>query len=214
MRTSWLRWAVCAALMAGTVLAAPVNFSGTFTSDGDLALFNLTLATNGLINVNTFSYGGSALPLVASGGFAPSLGLYDLLTGSLVQNDFTGGVAAGPDCSPSGTKDPVTGFCEDAHLSFSATAGNYLLVLAVQPNNPPGQLGDLFLLAPGTNFSPGPFADPGDPTGATLRNGDWFVQIDLNGTAALASAVPEPATGGLLAAGMALVALWKRTRKS
>ena len=57
----------------------------------------------------------------------------------------------------------------------------------------------------------GPFADPGDPSGLTLRTGSWAVQISLNGTAD--TGVPEPSTLytgvlGLLAVTFAL----RRTR--
>ncbi|MBY0502934.1 MAG: DVUA0089 family protein [Bryobacteraceae bacterium] len=210
--SSGLRWAFGWMCLASGLMAAPVSFSGTFTNDGNVAFFNLTLISNGVINVNTWSYGGRTAPAVPAGGFAPSLGLYDEVTGNLVAIDPTGGTVVGGGCSPSGQRDPVTGFCQDAHLSFSTTAGNYVLALAVQPNNPPGSLTDAYLLAPGANFSPGPFADPGDFTGATLRTGAWFLEIDLNGTASQATGIPEPSTASLLAAGVALAVLAKRKR--
>ena len=195
--------------LAGLSIAAPaavLNFSGSFTSDGDVQFFNLTLAADGIIDVRTLSYGGWSSPFVSPGGFAPALALYDQATGTLQQSDTTGGTALGAGCSNGAEQDPATGFCQDATLSFNTVAGSYLLALSVQPNNPPAFLSDPVLLSPGD-----PFADPGDPSGLTLRTGSWAVQISLNGTAD--TGVPEPSTLytgvlGLLAVTFAL----RRTR--
>ncbi|MBL8240755.1 MAG: DVUA0089 family protein [Bryobacterales bacterium] len=183
---------VCLAALALSAPAAVFNFSGAFTSDGDVQFFNLSLAADGVIDVRTLSYGGWSSPFVSSGGFAPVLALYDQATGSLQQSDTVGGTAIGAGCSNGAVQDASTGFCEDATLGFNTTAGNYLLALAVQPNTPPAFLPDPFLLSPGQNFPGGPFADPGDPTGLTLRSGNWALQISLNGSAD--NGVPEPST--------------------
>lgn len=200
--------------LSGLSIASPaavINFSGSFTSDADAQLFNLTLAADGIIDVRTLSYGGWSSPFVSSGGFAPGLAIYDQATGTLQQADTTGGTAVGVGCSNGAEQDPSTAFCQDATLNFNTIAGNYRLALFVQPNTPPAFLSDPFLLSPGDNFPGGPFADPGDPTGLTLRTGNWAVQISLNGSAD--NGIPEPSTLytgvlGLLAVTLAL----RRTR--
>lgn len=198
-------------LLAPAAPAAVLSFSGAFSTDADVAFIQLQLNSNSTIDVRTFSYGGWLSPAVPSGGFAPALGLYDS-TGTLVANDFVGGTAVGPNCSNGALQDPLTGFCEDATLSFSGLSGTYTLLLAVQPNNPPSSLTDPFFLSPGTNFPGGPFLDPGDITGSTIRNSNWYLQISLDGTADLI--VPEPLTITLSAAGLLAVVLRRRQQLS
>jgi len=198
-----LRALVCLAGLYATAPAATINFSGAFTSDGDVQFINLTLAADGVIDVRTLSYGGWNSPFVGAGGFAPALALYDQATGTLQQSDTVGGTAVGAGCSNGANQDPSTGFCEDATISFNTIAGNYILALSVQPNNPPAFLSDPFTINPGDNFPGGPFADPGDPTGLTRRSGNWALQISLAGTAV--TDIPEPST--LYTAGFALLAV-------
>lgn len=197
------------ALLYPTANAAIVNFSGTFNSDGDLRLFHLDLATNSTISVRTYSYGGSTSPSTPSGGFAPSLALYSS-AGELQISDNTGGTWNGSACSNGAQRDLLTGFCQDATLNFNGIASNYTLVLSVQGNNGPSLLSDPFTLNPGDNFNPGPFADPGDPTGLTIRSGNWAVEISLNGSATDPSAIPEPSTAFTLGIAIAAMAAARR----
>jgi hypothetical protein len=190
--------------------AATIYFSGAFTADWDVQFVDLTLNSDGVIDARTLSYGGWSSPFVSAGGFAPALALYDRNTGALQQSDTTGGTAIGGGCSNGATQDQSTGFCQDATISFNAVAGNYVLALTVQPNSPPAFLSDPFSLLPGDNFPGGPFADPGDPTGLTRRNGNWVLQVSLNGTAD--TAVPEPST--LLTGAFGLLAVTFAVRRS
>lgn len=183
--------------------AAVFNASGSFAFDSDLQFFNLTLANPGIIDIRTLSYGGWTTPVVSAGGFAGSLSLYDS-TGAQVASDFVGGTAVGLGCSNGALQDPVTHFCEDTVISYSGAAGNYTLVLSVQGNNGPSLLTDPFLLAPNTNFPGGPFLDPGDILGLTVRNGNWAVQFSLDGDAA--PEVPEPSSIALTVLGVAAIA--------
>jgi hypothetical protein len=202
------RLALPAMLCCG-VYGATLNFSGGFASDADVALINLTLASNSVITVQSFGYGGSNVLSVLAGGFAGSLSLYDS-GGNQVASDFVGGTVVGAGCSHAGNRDPVTGFCEDPSLSFSGVAGSYLLALSVQGNNGPGLFSDGFPLAPGTNFPGGPFVDPGDPTGATIRNGNWYLQVNLDGTADMG--VPEPTSIALCAMGISTLIFMSRRK--
>jgi len=209
MSSSYLRLGILslAAISPNVLLGATLNFSGSFTSDADVAFINLTLNSNSVITVQSFGYGGSNSPTVAPGGFAGSLSLYDSL-GNQQANDFVGGTAVGLGCSHAGNQDPVTGFCEDPSLSFSGVIGTYMLTLSVQGNDGPVFLPDGFLLAPGTNLPGGPFLDPGD--GSTIRNGNWWVQVQLDGSADMG--VPEPASVLLSAVGLSTLILLRRRK--
>ena len=79
MSSSYLRLGILslAAISPNVLLGATLNFSGSFTSDADVAFINLTLNSNSVITVQSFGYGGSNSPTVAPGGFAGSLSLYD-----------------------------------------------------------------------------------------------------------------------------------------
>lgn len=204
-------WATGAAMVAFLLApaigyGATLTFSGTFVYDADLALIPLVLNSNSVITVQSYGYGGSNSLSVAPGGFAGSLALYDS-TGIQVANDFLGGTAVGVGCSHAGNQDPVTGFCEDPSVAFSGIAGNYILALSVQPNDGPLFLADGYNLLAGTNFGSVAFVDPGDPTGQTVRNGNWYLQVDLDG----GTAVPEPASLLLSAVGLtALIAIRRK----
>jgi hypothetical protein len=202
---------VAAALSLAAVSPAAVfNSTGSFSFDSDVQLFNLTLNNPGIIDIRTLSYGGWSTPVIPSGGFAASLSLYDS-TGSQVAYDFVGGTAVGPNCSNAAMQDPITGFCEDTVISFNGVAGNYTLALSVQGNNGPAFLPDGFLLPPNTNFPGGPFLDPGDPLGLTVRTGNWAIQFSLDGTAA--AEVPEPSAFALLLIGVVAVIARRTIRK-
>lgn len=209
MKRLWVIIAVLAAmfLAPASSRAATLSFSGTYTFDSDVTLIPLILNSNSLITVQSYGYGGSTALSVNPGGFAGSLSIYDS-TGTQVANDFLGGTAVGAGCSHAGSQDPVTTFCEDPSLSFSGIAGNYILAFSVQPNDGPLFLADGFGLPAGTNFGAVPFVDPGDLTGQTIRNGNWFLQVNLDG----GTPVPEPASLLLSAAGLTTLILIRRKK--
>ncbi len=208
MNRIWATGAAVVAMMLAPAIGhgATLSFSGTFAYDADLAFIPLVLNSNSLITVQSYGYGGSNALSVAPGGFAGSLALYDS-TGFQVDHDYFGGTAVGAGCSHAGSKDPVTGFCEDPSLAFSGNAGNYILALSVQGNDGPLFLADGYNLLAGTNLGSVAFLDPGDFTGQTIRNGNWFLQVNLDG----GTAVPEPASLLLSAVGLtALIAIRRR----
>lgn len=179
--------AAAAVLMAGSaaVQAAHVSFTGQFTGDSDVKLFNFTLASDADITLRTWSYSGgtnAAGALIAAGGFDPFLSLYSG-TGAgalLIGGDDDG---AGP---PS----------LDAKLDrFGLVAGIYTVALTQSNNFATGPtLGDGF---DGYSNAPG-FAG---------RNGNWAV--DFLGVTS-AAAVPEPGTWLLAALGLAALGTSRR----
>jgi hypothetical protein len=189
--------------------AASFLITGTAVFDSDVRIINLVLNNNGVIDIRSVGYGGWTALAVPSGGFATSLSLYDV-SGNQVASDFVGGTAVGPGCSNGAQQDAGTGFCEDAVISFNGLAGSYTLALSTQVNNGPALFSDGFPLPPNTNLSPGPFADPGDPTGLTIRNGNWGLLIDLDGSAD----VPEPGTLAIVGLGTAILLASIRRQKN
>jgi hypothetical protein len=135
-------------------------------------------------------------------------------------NDFLGGTAIGTGCSNGATQDPGTHFCEDAFISFPLTAGTYFLTLSEQGNDGPGFLvsppsigvGE-FPLPPGSNFSPGPFNDPGAFPGTFTRSGQWALLVTVDGTVDQTGGVPEPATLVLSSIGALAFALTLAKRR-
>ena len=207
MKKIWVLAAMAAVLFFAQAesRAASISFSGTFTYDSDVALIPLVLNSNSVITIQSYGYGGASGLSVNPGGFAASLSLYDS-TGTQVDHDYIGGTAVGLGCSHAGNQDPVTGFCEDPSISFAGISGNYTLALSVQPNDGPLFLADGFGLPAGTNFGAVPFVDPGDFSGQTIRNGNWFVQVDLDG----GTAVPEPGSLLMSVAGLATLIAIRR----
>jgi MYXO-CTERM domain-containing protein len=186
---------------AGTV------FTGSFSSDGDVATFILNATSGGAFSALSRGYGGWTPSLIVPGGFATSLALYDN-SGNQFAHDYLGGTAVGASCSNGAQQDPVTGFCEDATLSFFLPAGLYTLTLSVQGNDGPDPLSNGFPLAPGDNFPGGPFQDPGAP-GSVIRTGNWALDVTLTGDV---TQTPEPSTAIFALTGAA-AALWVRRRR-
>jgi len=147
-----------------------------------------------------------------SRGFATSLALYDN-SGNQFAHDYLGGTAVGASCSNGAQQDPVTGFCEDATMSFFLPAGLYTLTLSVQGNDGPDPFSNGFPLSPGDNFPGGPFQDPGAP-GSVIRTGNWAVDITLTGDITLVGAVPEPSTAIFTLTGAAAVLCVRRRRRT
>jgi hypothetical protein len=210
---------------AGTSSAAPVLFTGSFANDSGVALFVLNVTASGTLTAQSVGYGGWLSPAVNAGGFATSLSLYDGNAGAgfgnQLANDFLGGTAVGAGCSNGALQDATTDFCEDALVSFPLAIGTYYLTLSEQGNDGPGLLGSLpainptdFPLTPGSNFSPGPFNDPGAIPGTFTRNGNGALLIDAPGSVSQVGAVPEPGTWVLSSLGLLSFALIKaRSRK-
>lgn len=179
--------------------ASAASFSGNFTSDNQVFQTNLTLTAPSALVAYTDSY--------ATGGFVPVLSLFNQATGGFIA--LNGGNAS---CTNGRLKDATTGLCDDAYLSVSLSAGNYLIVLTQFYNFPNGNYSDGFSQAGTGNF-----------TAAACNATGSFWQIDVNpcvprsGSYALtitaASPVPEPATSCLLLGALAGVAVLYRKRR-
>lgn len=167
------------ALAGGTLLAAatPTSFSGTFAGDDERATSSFTLTGTSLLKIGTLSWGGGGA--VAPGGFAPVLSLFDA-GGALVGLDVGSAHVCG---AGSGAADPATGFCWDALLSTTLSAGSYTLVLTQDGNTPLGALlGDGFAMDGQADYTGWSYLGEGGHrfinVDGSQRDGDWAYLLD------------------------------------
>lgn len=193
-------------------LAAPgfadvVVFSGTFSADDQVALFNIVANAPETITIQTYSYAGGtvAAKTFAAGGFAPAAFLFDGLGDQI---DLTAGT-----CAQVGT-DPVTGNCDDLFFQDTLGPGAYTLALVVDDNRPVDtNVADGFVQDGNPGFTCAEFGLGGnfcDVTTAlgTSRTGDYALSI--SGADSATAVVPEPASGILLLTCGAIIALRRR----
>jgi hypothetical protein len=121
--------------------AATQNFSftGNFSGDADVQLFNFTIGSTSNVTLRSYSYAGGTMAdgtVISAGGFDPILALWDG-AGNLIEDHDDG-----PDPVPA---DPVTGVHYDTNLTLlSLPAGSYTASIAQYHN-----------FAAGTNLSDG-----------------------------------------------------------
>ncbi len=210
---------VTATLLAlpGASMADSESWTGTFQDDDQRFVLDFTLAAGGALGAQTLSYAGGVDAdgqVVADGGFAPVLALYDLATHDLVQLAIgsTSACATSPASASSG-------FAWDACFAVVLPAGAYELVLTQDDNTPLGgnladgytHAGDPRYTAAYVGGDPDDLSLPGFyQVDGTQRTGGWA--FDLSG--AFAAAVPEPGAGSLLLAGALMLALRARRRRT
>jgi hypothetical protein len=195
------------ALAAGS-LAASTNFSftGTFSTDDQVQLFDLTLTSTTLVTFETWSYGGgtnSAGTVIPAGGFDPLLTLF-YGDGDQLE-PFTSGSCPVP-------QNLYLEACNDVYAQESLGAGSYILALTQYGNDSEGDLSDGFSETGNPTFT----ADPPCPQFCDLLSGDqlsgnWAVDIL---TVTSASAVPEPVSMALTWCGLAILGVMARKRSA
>jgi hypothetical protein len=194
-------------LAAQAAFADTHSYSGALGSPEDEQIFTVTLASGGVLGLQTFGFGGgvnAANEVIAPGGFDPFVGVFagtgDSATfvdgTSDVLTNYTGG------CPPAGTVDIGGQVCGDVTLSETLAAGTYTILLtdgeyiptAVFEND--GTLGDGFV-----DFTGGVFQTcEGDAPTCITPDANWALDVTTPDTV---SPVPEP--GGLWALGLALL---------
>ncbi len=218
-----LRTIACAFLLgSAAAFGAGFSFTGSFAQDNDVQLFQVAMAADGVLTIQTFGYAGGinqAGNTIGAGGFAPAISVFDS-TGTLIAADNLGGTV--PDCYGRGI-DPVTGFCFDAivydssRLPLSLLAGIYTVALTQQGND------SLGTLAGGFQYDAANLNDPAftgtraglpgqtfvDPFGSHLRTSAWAVDF-AGDTLADVGQVPEPGALSLFLIGAVSLAAFRR----
>lgn len=193
---------------ATRAVSGPLLFEGTFSSDNQVALFDVTTNTAASVRFITYSYAGGNVNAtsIPGGGFSPTAFLFDHLGNVFVlSNDGT--------CTYVG-QDSGTGNCNDLYYQNTLGPGSFTLALAVYDNNPLGtEPGDGFSqdLNPGFTCQEagvaGNFCDL-SALGMT-RTGNFAISIEGADDAAPVGA-PEPGTLLFFCLGGATLLLLRR----
>ncbi len=211
-----------ALLAAGAAHAADFSFSGTFSQDDDVIVFDFIVGADSDVVLRSYSYAGGVQANgagVNSGGFDPILAVFDASGAVLAEQDDAG--SDGNDVPA----DPDTGAPFDVLLEITLAAGDYSVAVSQYDNFAAGSdLSDGFSRTDPTftsvfGCSNGRFCDA---TGANRRP---FFAFDILNVAGASvgddttggvdidmSVIPVPAAGWLALLGLGgLGALRRRT---
>jgi hypothetical protein len=207
----WVVPLVFVALLAipGSARALDFSFTGMFTQDDNVQLFNFSVGAPSTVTLMTLSYAGgvnAAGVTIPRGGFDPILALFDSTGMLITQNDDGGCGTVQPDGVIGVTG---TGQCWDTFLQSTLAAGSYTVSIQQYDNFAIGPtLADGFSRDGEGNFTssfgcgaPG-FCDVSSVPIFNQRDGHWGFDIYNVAQASTPSAVPEPTTLGLLGIGL------------
>lgn len=214
--------AACALVAAGSAMAANYSFSGNFSQDDDVQLFNFTADGTSIVTLASYGYGGGTQNngnVVSRGGFDTVVTIFNAAGEFIVDNDDADDLVNGVACSVLGNinPDPITTNLYDACLTASLVAGDYIVAITQW---------DSFSMGPSLSngFS---HSGQGNFTGGYCTNGRFcddqgnnrsdawafdILQVEQAQRVTLQAPVAEP--GSVFLAGLALcgLAISRRTR--
>ncbi len=131
--------AVLGLSLAMATQAASLSFTGNFSKDDDVQLFNFSVTTPSTVTLVTWSYAGgvnSAGTSIPEGGFDPILALYNA-AGTFIDNNDDGDCGQVPESV-------VTGSCFDTYFQSTIQPGDYTVAIQQYDNFALGNLSDGF----------------------------------------------------------------------
>jgi hypothetical protein len=153
----------CLSLSLGAV-AADFSFTGTFSNDEEVQLFQFSLSSDASVTLRTYSYGGGTMAdgtVIPAGGFDPILTVFDSAGNEIADNDDGS-------CPPA-TVDPVTSSCYDTVLTTLLSAGSYTVAVSQYSNFANGPtLSDGFSGSGTVNF---------EDVNGDFRTGNWAFDV-------------------------------------
>lgn len=197
-----------AALTATVGHAASFSFTGNFSRDDDVQLFNFSVGSTSSVTLRTYSYAGGTQAdgnVVEAGGFDPILALFDSSGALIDENDDGSGLP----------EDPNTGASYDTELTTSLGMGNYTVSVMQYDNFAAGaNLTDGFERDGQGNFTSSFDCDASafcDVTGDERTNAWAFDVLNVDTADQPApSAIPVPAALPLLLGGLFALGLFRR----
>lgn len=211
MRLRTLSAAIAAAmlLLGSPAKAVDFSFTGSFTQDDDVQLFNFTVGSTSTVTLRSWSYAGgtnAAGTVIARGGFDPILALFDSAGNFIDDNDDGSSVPT----------DLLSGEGYDVLLTLDLAPGTYTVAISQYNNRAGAHLSDGFSRQGEGNFTANDFTNCEtsatqfiDVSGsaACARDGHWAFDI-LNVAAAEVvdpppTNVPEPSSMAIIGAALA-----------
>jgi hypothetical protein len=213
MKTFFRVILISAVAVTAALADTDFSFTGTFTTDDQVQLFDVTLTSTATdVIFQSLGYAGgtnAAGNTVVPGGFDTFFTWYDS-SGNQIGTDDDGLNNGG--CVDVGS---FNGACLDAYFTGTLTPGDYTLALTESGNFPNGNYSDGFSEQGMGNFTASGtclvFCDAFGNTDTAA----WAVDIDNVASAAPEAApAPEPSAIALMIAGLSLLVLARPRRKT
>ena len=213
MRTFLRVILISAFAVAAASADANFSFTGTFSTDDQVQLFDVTL-TSTVTDVifQSLGYAGGTNAdgaTIGPGGFDTFFTWYDS-SGNQIGTDNDGLNDGG--CVDVGS---FNGACLDAYFTGTLIAGDYTLVVSESGNFPNGSFSDGFSQQGAGNFTASGTCLVFCDTFGNADTGAWAVDIDNVASATPEAApAPEPSAIVLTIAGLSLLVLARPRRKT